>query len=533
MASGEEDGTVEEKETNNKKRTKGAIATAWLTFYNIAMTAGWLVLAVAMARYYLQKGTHKGLYKNIARTLKFFQTFALLEVGHCAIGIVRTSVIVTGVQVCSRIFMVWFITNSIRQIQNEESVILFVVVWTITEITRYSFYTFNLLNHLPYFIKWARYFSELYSIQNFDCVAMVRSPEKMTGVWKVKICGDQHNFICKRKTDPQLAGPVTTALPQHFFTLANDSYKVQTEKMSWDEARRQCKADDADLASVLDSISQAYTILRVSKLKEPLWIGLNSNLTLGRYRWVDNWLLSYSKWATGEPKNNLACVYIDTDGDWKTAACSNKYYSLCKRSTDIAPTDPPQMPGNCPESKKRKTWIPFRGHCYVFMASMSDNWAHATVECMRMGASLVSIEDPIESAFIQRNIEIMQDGVKSFWIGMHRSHMGEWMWIDNIVVDYTNWKPRMPSDFGSCVEVQSSTGMWSTTNCNSYKPYICKTVKVIPPTEKPSIPRFPLWHGLLERILAMLSVDGDVPENRSDDERFKVGKEILVCQVTC
>ncbi|XP_028825218.1 very-long-chain (3R)-3-hydroxyacyl-CoA dehydratase 1 [Denticeps clupeoides] len=157
MASGEEDGSLEEKENNNKKRAKSAIATAWLTFYNIAMTAGWLVLAVAMIRFYLQKGTHKGLYKSISRTLKFFQTFALLEVGHCAIGIVRTSVIVTGVQVCSRIFMVWFVTNSIKQVQNEESVILFLVVWTLTEITRYSFYTFNLLNHLPYFIKWARY----------------------------------------------------------------------------------------------------------------------------------------------------------------------------------------------------------------------------------------------------------------------------------------------------------------------------------------------------------------------------------------
>ncbi|XP_067107698.1 very-long-chain (3R)-3-hydroxyacyl-CoA dehydratase 1 [Osmerus mordax] len=157
MASSEEDGTVEEKENNNKKRSKSAVAIAWLTFYNIAMTAGWLVLAVAMMRFYMQKGTHKGLYKSIARTLKFFQTFALLEVGHCAIGIVRTSVIVTGVQVCSRIFMVWFITNSIRQIQNEESVVLFLVVWTLTEIIRYSFYTFNLLNHLPYFIKWARY----------------------------------------------------------------------------------------------------------------------------------------------------------------------------------------------------------------------------------------------------------------------------------------------------------------------------------------------------------------------------------------
>lgn len=42
MASSEEDGAVEEKENNNKRRTKSAIATAWLTFYNIAMTAGYV-----------------------------------------------------------------------------------------------------------------------------------------------------------------------------------------------------------------------------------------------------------------------------------------------------------------------------------------------------------------------------------------------------------------------------------------------------------------------------------------------------------
>ncbi|XP_073715681.1 macrophage mannose receptor 1 isoform X2 [Misgurnus anguillicaudatus] len=320
---------------------------------------------------------------------------------------------------------------------------------------------------------------------NYDCVVMVKHPEKSTGMWKVEDCKDERGFICKRNTDSQLSAPVTKAVPHKYFSLGNDSYKVQLEKMSWDEARRQCKADDADLASVLDSISQAYTSLQVDKLKEPLWIGLNSKLTGGRYRWVDNWLLSYSKWATGEPKNNLACVYIDTDGDWKTAACNNKYYSLCKRSTVFVPTDPPQLPGNCPESDQ--SWIPFRGHCYTFMTSMSDIWAHATVECMRMGASLVSIEDPIESQFIRQNLEILQDEVKSVWIGLHRSHMGDWMWIDNTVVDYTNWKPRMPDDVKICVEVQSETGMWSTNNCDDQRGYICKTAKVIPPTEKPSV----------------------------------------------
>ncbi|XP_070585620.1 very-long-chain (3R)-3-hydroxyacyl-CoA dehydratase 1 [Erythrolamprus reginae] len=163
MASNEEDsgagnGSVEEKENGKKVlRPRNSVTTAWLIFYNITMTAGWLVLAITMARFYMDKGTYKGLYKSIQKTLKFFQTFALLEIIHCAVGVVHTSVLVTGVQVSSRIFMVWFVTHSIKQIQNEESVILFLVVWTVTEITRYSFYTFNMLNHLPYFIKWARY----------------------------------------------------------------------------------------------------------------------------------------------------------------------------------------------------------------------------------------------------------------------------------------------------------------------------------------------------------------------------------------
>ncbi|XP_032956689.1 very-long-chain (3R)-3-hydroxyacyl-CoA dehydratase 1 [Rhinolophus ferrumequinum] len=164
MASSEEDGSNggsseagEEREATGKRRRLGLVATAWLTLYNIAMTAGWLVLAIAMVRFYMEKGTHKGLYKSIQKTLKFFQTFALLEIVHCLIGIVPTSVLVAGVQVSSRIFMVWLITHSIKPIQNEESVVLFLVAWTVTEITRYSFYTFSLLDHLPYFIKWARY----------------------------------------------------------------------------------------------------------------------------------------------------------------------------------------------------------------------------------------------------------------------------------------------------------------------------------------------------------------------------------------
>ncbi|XP_009325448.1 PREDICTED: very-long-chain (3R)-3-hydroxyacyl-CoA dehydratase 2 [Pygoscelis adeliae] len=134
------------------KAVKGPALTAWS-----AGTARWLVIAVGLVRAYLAKGSYHSLYYSIEKPLKFFQTGALLEILHCAFGIVPSSVVLTAFQVMSRVFLTWAVTHSVKEVQTEDSVLLFVVAWTITEIIRYSFYTFSLLNHLPYLIKWARY----------------------------------------------------------------------------------------------------------------------------------------------------------------------------------------------------------------------------------------------------------------------------------------------------------------------------------------------------------------------------------------
>lgn len=42
-----------------------------------------------------------------------------------------------------------------------------------------------------------------------------------------------------------------------------------------------------------------------------------------------------------------------------------------------------------------------------------------------LGASLVSIQDPQEGRFIQENLELLQDGAKTFWIGLYKTHEGE------------------------------------------------------------------------------------------------------------
>lgn len=65
-------------------------------------------------------------------------------------------------------------------------------------------------------------------------------------------------------------------------------------------------------------------------------------------------------------------------------------------------------------------YLPYRWPGYL----LSPNIFSLLFLTIFSGASLVSVEDALESQFIQHNIEILHDEAKSFWIGMHRSHAG-------------------------------------------------------------------------------------------------------------
>ncbi|XP_038646236.1 very-long-chain (3R)-3-hydroxyacyl-CoA dehydratase 2 [Scyliorhinus canicula] len=111
----------EQKRDGNlrKRRGPGPIATAYMVVYNVVMTAGWLVIAVGLIRAGLARGTYHGLYHSIEKPLKFFQTGALLEILHCAVGIVPSSVVLTGFQVMSRVFLTWAVTHSVKQVRGK------------------------------------------------------------------------------------------------------------------------------------------------------------------------------------------------------------------------------------------------------------------------------------------------------------------------------------------------------------------------------------------------------------------------------
>eukprot|EP00063_Salmo_salar_P068174 XP_014043009.1 PREDICTED: macrophage mannose receptor 1-like [Salmo salar] len=112
-----------------------------------------------------------------------------------------------------------------------------------------------------------------------------------------------------------------------------------------------------------------------------------------------------------------------------------------------------------------------------------SNWRSINTNIVCEGASLVSIEDPAELHFIKSNLEFLKDSYSSFWIGLFKTHLGQWKWLDQTVLDYINWAEGQPQgspyDYGY---IQSSDGTWSTASSWADKPYICKKPKVLPET---------------------------------------------------
>ncbi|XP_078519695.1 macrophage mannose receptor 1-like [Lissotriton helveticus] len=342
-----------------------------------------------------------------------------------------------------------------------------------------------------YYTNWAadfpggNYYMYRDSYEN-DCVSIKTGSTLDAGSWIDEDCDNLRGYICQMGKSLSFPDDPTTIPPSNFIKYGDSSYKIVRSEMKWDEARRHCKAEDSELASILDSYTHSFLTTQVLKYMKPVWIGLNSNVTDSQYKWIDNWRTRYTKWDSGEPATKMACVYLDVNGRWKTSTCDQNYYSICKKSNEIAPTELPQYPGTCPETNE-KSWIPFRQYCYYFETSSSNSWHKALAECLKLGASLTSIEDLHENTFIWQEQEQQKYKSSDFWIGLFKNVEESWLWLDNSVVDFVNWKNKYPTDDSShCIGMSSIDGEWSDHHCSSYKLFVCKKKKVLDATVLPA-----------------------------------------------
>uniref|UniRef100_A0A8C3KB83 MRC1 protein n=1 Tax=Calidris pygmaea TaxID=425635 RepID=A0A8C3KB83_9CHAR len=328
-----------------------------------------------------------------------------------------------------------------------------------------------------YYTNWGKGSRSYFSKD--DCVFMTKNPIEQAGKWKDEECKASKSYICQKNSDPKLPNSQPVVPMFGFNNYGDDRYAVINYKMSWEEAHKNCRDQSAELASLLDPYAESYLWLQILKHGEPVWIGLSSNTTHGHYVWSDRRRSRYHNWDSGEPNKNAACVYLDLDGFWKTASCNETFLSLCKQSDELIPTEPPQLPGRCPEPKHGRFWIPFRGHCYYLHTISEKSWPDASMTCIQMGSSLVSIEDSDELNFLLLHLSPVASEFRKFWIGLFKNIDGEWIWIDRSAVEFVNWEkgePRVIFD-EHCVDMDVSSGTWRNYYCSIDQNFICKIPK--------------------------------------------------------
>uniref|UniRef100_A0A8C8BHX7 MRC1 protein n=1 Tax=Otus sunia TaxID=257818 RepID=A0A8C8BHX7_9STRI len=332
-----------------------------------------------------------------------------------------------------------------------------------------------------YYTNWAKGSRSYYSKD--DCVFMMKNPVEQAGKWKDQECKTSKSYICQKNSDPRLQNSQPIIPMFGFNNYGNDRYAVISYKMSWEDAQKNCRDQFAELASVLDPYVESYLWLQILRHGEPVWIGFNSNTTRGHYIWSDRRRSRYHNWASGEPNKNTACVYLDLDGFWKTASCNETFFSLCKQSDELIPSEPPQLPGKCPEPKRGRSWIPFRGHCYYVHTTSEESWPDASMMCIQMGASLVSIEDSAEMDFLLLFLSPLASDFRKLWIGLFKNIDGEWLWTDRSAVDFVNWEKGEPTVIFDehCVDMDVSSGTWRNYYCSADQNFICKIPKSNPP----------------------------------------------------
>ncbi|XP_061432498.1 macrophage mannose receptor 1-like [Lethenteron reissneri] len=233
-----------------------------------------------------------------------------------------------------------------------------------------------------------------------DC-ALLLATSKMeaVGQWEDVHCDGKHGFICTQNKDPLLPNREQAVPLAGFMRFGDAEFRVLETPLGWTAARSACRAQRADVASVVSPYEQAMLALIVH-LTRPLWIGLNGNLTGGDFGWTDGWPTSVTYWAPEQPTDAGSCVAAaQNQGLWTVADCSSKMPVLCKKWHVKPPTVPPEVEGRCPEDPKGTAWVPFRSSCYLFQSSKTITWSYAILICNRLAS--VRSELQVASRFTQ------------------------------------------------------------------------------------------------------------------------------------
>jgi very-long-chain (3R)-3-hydroxyacyl-CoA dehydratase len=142
-----------------KKKKANPIINGYLILFNWASFFGWGYVLVEVVKKLIETNFDvTKVYPIVGQELIYVQTLALFEVVHALIGLVRTPIGTTVMQVASRILLTWGILHLFPypQVRQHLAFTTMTIAWSITEVIRYSYYALNLMGFNPRFLVWCR-----------------------------------------------------------------------------------------------------------------------------------------------------------------------------------------------------------------------------------------------------------------------------------------------------------------------------------------------------------------------------------------
>lgn len=145
--------------------------SAYLFLYNSALASAWAYVLYRMVISITAGESRPQMYENVKTPLMIAQTAAVMEVLHSALGVVRSPLFTTFIQVLSRLWAVWGVVHQAPEASTVGSVKLFKIgnhqlelsmytllfAWGVTEVLRYGFFAVKEVMTPPYPLLWLRY----------------------------------------------------------------------------------------------------------------------------------------------------------------------------------------------------------------------------------------------------------------------------------------------------------------------------------------------------------------------------------------
>ncbi|XP_072468232.1 secretory phospholipase A2 receptor isoform X2 [Notamacropus eugenii] len=259
-------------------------------------------------------------------------------------------------------------------------------------------------------------------------------------------CGSKREWICKIPRDVKPKIPKWYMHDEPWLFHQGTEYLFHSDPSEWASFEFVCGWLRSDILTIHSPLEQEFIHSRIkmlSKNNTNWWIGLREDRPDDGFHWRDGSPLIYQNWDDGGQRsvNNQSqrCGFISSKtGLWSNEDCSVPMSSICKRKKIWViekERDIPKQHGLCP-----KGWLYFDYKCFLVEIPKDPRylktWENAQNFCAEEDATLASIQNEVEQAFITMNLFGQKANV---WIGLQSDDYEKWLNGEPVI--YSNWSP--------------------------------------------------------------------------------------------